>query len=474
MVETRLHPVILSGGSGSRLWPLSRADHPKQLLPLTETRTLLQATAQRFADRARFQAPLVIANDAHRFVVGEQLQNAGVRDARIVLEPVGRNTAPAAAVAALLIGATDPDALIMLLPSDHVIVDHDRFHAAVARAAETARTGHLVTFGITPTAPSTEYGYIRRGAALAGGAHQVERFVEKPDAATAASYLADGTYAWNSGMFVFPVALFLKELAAHRPDILAACEKAVAGQRVDLDFQRLDEAAFTACPADSIDYAVMERTAVAAVVAGDFGWNDVGAWRALWDLADRGDADNALVGDVIAEDCRGSYLRAEPGMLVAAIGVENLCVIATGDAVFVAPLERTAEVKRLVENLQRDGRREFANHPRVLRPWGSYTDIERDGRFKVKRLVVRPGRRLSLQKHAHRSEHWVVVQGTATVVNGDREFTLERDQSTYITAGDVHRLENRGAEDLHLIEVQVGDYLEEDDIVRLEDDFKRG
>ena len=472
----RLHPVILSGGTGSRLWPLSRANHPKQFLDFADGRSLLQATALRFADRSRFHPPLVIANNDHRFTVGEQLQNAGIDGIRILLEPVGRNTAPAAATAALLIRETDPSGIMILLPSDHVIGDIEAFQTAVVRAAEVAAQGYLVTFGIPPVSQSTEYGYIKRGDALHGfgKACRIDRFVEKPDAATAAAYLADGGYLWNSGMFVFPVALFLEELAVHRPDILAACERAVAGRRADLDFLRLEENAFAACPKDSIDYAVMEKTSRAAVVPGDFGWNDVGAWRAMWDLADKDAAANAVIGDVIAQDSRGSYLRSDGGTLVAALGVENLCVVATGDAVFVAPLERAAEVKRLVEGLERDGRTEAIRTNRELRPWGSFTDIERAGRFKVKRLVVKPGRRLSLQKHAHRSEHWVVVQGTATVVNGEREMTLERDQSTYITAGTVHRLENRGEDDLHLIEVQVGDYLEEDDIVRLEDDFKRG
>lgn len=472
----RLYPVILSGGTGSRLWPLSRANHPKQFLDLADGRSFLQVTALRFADRTRFHAPLVIANDAQRFVVGEQLQNAGIDGVRILLEPAGRNTAPAAAVAALLIRETDPSGVMILLPSDHVIGDLDAFQAAVVRAAEVAARGNLVTFGIPPVTPSTEYGYIRRGAVLPGRRedYRVDRFVEKPDAATAAAYLQEGGYLWNSGIFVFPVDPFLEEMAVHRPDILAACEKAVAGRREDLDFLRLDEKAFAACPKDSIDYAVMEKTARAAVVPGDFGWNDVGAWRAMWDLADKDAAANAVIGDVIAQDSRGSYLRGDGGILVAALGVENLCVVATGDAVFVAPLDRAAEVKRLVESLEQDGRMETIRTNRELRPWGSFTDIERAGRFKVKRLVVKPGRRLSLQKHAHRSEHWVVVQGTATVVNGEREMTLERDQSTYITAGRVHRLENRGEEDLHLIEVQVGDYLEEDDIVRLEDDFNRG
>ena len=471
----KLYPVILSGGSGSRLWPLSRASYPKQLLPLTGDDSLLQETAARVADRARFAPLLVLANDEHRFVVAEQLREQGVSDARIVLEPVGRNTAPAAAVAALVIAEGDPDGIMLLLPSDHVIGDADEFHRAVGRARTLAAGDMLVTFGVQPTHPSTEYGYIKRGEALDGdGCFRVGRFVEKPDAATAQGYLDSGAYAWNSGMFVFPVAKFLTELEAFNPAMIAACRKAVAGRRSDLDFIRLDAAAFAESPSDSIDYAVMEKTGNAAVVTADFRWNDVGAWNALWDLTDKDAAGNAVIGDVVAEDVAGCYLRNEDGGLVAALGLRDLCVVATGDAVFVAPRARASEVKALVERLAGAGRTEITSHPRVHRPWGAFTDIERGGRFKVKRLVVKPGGRLSLQRHKHRTEHWVVVEGTATVVNGDKEFSLQRDQSTYIDAGAVHRLENRTDQSLHLIEVQVGDYLEEDDIERLQDDYKRG
>lgn len=471
----KLYPVILSGGSGSRLWPLSRASYPKQLLPLTGDDSLLQETAGRVADRARFQPLLVLANDEHRFVVAEQLRDQGVSDARIVLEPVGRNTAPAAAVAALVIAEDDPDGVMLLLPSDHVIGDADEFRWAVGRAEALARDGMLVTFGVQPTHPSTEYGYIKRGEGLSGdGCFRVDRFVEKPDAATAQGYLDNGDYAWNSGMFVFPVAKFLAELEVFNPPMVAACRKAVAGRGTDLDFIRLDAAAFAESPSDSIDYAVMEKTEAAAVVTADFRWNDVGAWNALWDLADKDAAGNAFLGDVVAEDVAGCYLRNEDGGVVAALGLRDLCVVATGDAVFVAPRARASEVKALVERLAAEGRSEITSHPRVHRPWGAFTDIERGERFKVKRLVVKPGGRLSLQRHKHRTEHWVVVEGSATVVNGEQEFTLQRDQSTYIDAGAVHRLENRTDQPLHLIEVQVGDYLEEDDIERLQDDYKRG
>ena len=471
----KLYPVILSGGSGSRLWPLSRASYPKQLLPLMGEDSLLQETAGRVSDRARYAPVLVIANDEHRFVVAEQLRDQGLSNARIVLEPVGRNTAPAAAVAALLISEDDPDGVMLLLPSDHVIGDTAAFQKAVDQAEALARDGMLVTFGVQPSHPSTEYGYIKRGEGLGNGGacFRVDRFVEKPDAATAAGYVESGEYAWNSGMFVFPVRQFLAELEAVNPAMLAACRKAVAGRGADLDFIRLDAAAFAESPSDSIDYAVMEKTDSAAVVTADFRWNDVGAWNALWDLADKDEAGNALIGDVVAEDVAGCYLRNEDGGVVAAVGLRDLCVVATGDAVFVAPRARASEVKALVERLAAEGRGEITSHPRVHRPWGSFTDIERGARFKVKRLVVKPGGRLSLQRHRHRTEHWVVVEGTATVVNGDDEFTLQRDQSTYIDAGAVHRLENRTDRPLHLIEVQVGDYLEEDDIERLQDDYKR-
>lgn len=473
--DSGLYPVILSGGSGSRLWPLSRASYPKQLLPLTGDDSLLQETAGRVADHARFRPLLVLANDEHRFVVAEQLKDMNLEGGRIVLEPVGRNTAPAAAVAALLIAEEDPDATMLLLPSDHVIGDTGAFLDAVDRAQALARDGMLMTFGVQPTHASTEYGYIKRGGALGGeGCFRVERFVEKPDAATAEGYVSSGEYAWNSGMFVFPVGPFLAELEAANPAMVAACRKAVAGRRTDLDFIRLDADAFAESPSDSIDYAVMEKTGNAAVVTADFRWNDVGAWNALWDLAAKDGAGNALIGDVVAEDVSGCYLRNEDGGVVAAVGLRDLCVVATGDAVFVAPRARASEVKALVERLAGAGRSEITSHPRVHRPWGAFTDIERGDRFKVKRLVVKPGGRLSLQRHKHRTEHWVVVEGTATVVNGEQEFTLERDQSTYIDAGAVHRLENRTDQPLHLIEVQVGDYLEEDDIERLQDDYKRG
>ncbi|MEK9672774.1 MAG: mannose-1-phosphate guanylyltransferase/mannose-6-phosphate isomerase [Rhodospirillaceae bacterium] len=471
-----IHPVILSGGTGTRLWPLSRAHHPKQLQALTGDRTLLQETVLRFAGDGCYATPVVVANDSHRFTVAEQVQAIAAHGARILLEPVGRNTAPAIAAAALLIAETDATALMIVLPSDHVIGDQQAFHAAVAAAAAVARDGRLVTFGMTPDRPSPEYGYIKMGAQIAGAprAFEIDRFVEKPDAQTAAGYLAEGGYFWNSGMFLFRADAFLAEFGRLNPAMLDACRGAVADRREDLDFLRLDEKAFARSPADSIDYAVMEKTARAAIVPADLGWSDVGAWEALWELGDKDADGNVLFGDATVVDSRRSYIRSAPGTLVAGIGLEEMCVVAAGDAVFVAPRARSTEVRGLVEALRSQGRAVTDSHPRVNRPWGSYTDIDRGARFKVKRLTVKPGGRLSLQTHKHRAEHWVVVEGVATVTRDDDVMTLQPDQSTYILPGMVHRLENRGEQDLQLIEVQVGDYLEEDDIQRLEDDYKRG
>lgn len=470
----KIHPVILSGGSGTRLWPLSRAAYPKQLMPLVSTGSLLQETVQRVDDRGRFTAPLLICNDEHRFMVAEQLHQNGVVPDRIVLEPIARNTAPAAAAAAVLLAADDPDALMLLLPSDHHIGDAARFLAAVDTAAAAARQGALVTFGMAAERPETGYGYIRRGAALAGvaGCFQVDRFVEKPDLATAQSYVADGHFAWNSGMFLFKAAQLIAELERHAPAVVAAARGAVAGAASDLDFVRLDAAAFAAAPSISIDYAVMERTGHAAVVPAEMGWTDVGSWGALWDIAARDGDGNTLIGDVIATDSRNSYIRGD-GRLIAVVGVEDLIIIDTADALLVAPRAKAQEVKAVVDRLKAAGRSEQLHHRRVYRPWGSYESVDAGERFQVKRLIVKPGGRLSLQKHAKRAEHWVVVSGTATVTRGNEEFDLTENQSTYIPVGTVHRLENRTAEPVHLIEVQSGSYLGEDDIVRLDDQYGR-
>jgi mannose-1-phosphate guanylyltransferase/mannose-1-phosphate guanylyltransferase/mannose-6-phosphate isomerase len=469
-----VHPVLLSGGSGTRLWPMSRAQYPKQLLPLISEHTLLQEAALRVTDKTRFTAPLVIANDEHRFIVAEQLRLAGIAPDAIVLEPFGRNTAPAVTVAALKLVAREADALMLALPSDHAIADREAFLAAVDRAAAAARSGRLVTFGITADRPETGYGYIRRGNAIAGsdGGYAVAAFVEKPDRDRAQSYLADGNYFWNSGIFLFPAALLLREMERLHPATLAACRAALAQAKQDLDFLRLDGAAFAEAENISIDYAVMEHTAHATVVPVEMGWSDVGTWDALWQVAAKDGDGNVLHGDVIAEDAQNCYLRSESGLL-AAFGIEDLVVVTTGDATVVARRDRTADLKRLIMRLERDGRAELASHPLVHRPWGSYRSIHSGERVQVKHIMVKPGAKLSLQMHHHRAEHWVVVHGTAKVVRGNQEVLLYEDQSTYIPLGTPHRLENPGKIPLHLIEVQSGSYLGEDDIVRFEDTYGR-
>ena len=468
-----IHPVILSGGAGSRLWPLSRRLYPKQLLPLAGGRTMIQDTADRFKGEG-FAPPIVICNQEHRFLIAEQLRERGVANARIVLEPVGRNTAPAAAVAALLSAGTDPDAIVLLVPSDHVIRDVAAFKKAVDAALPAARAGALVTFGIKPSAPETGYGYIARGEALssAPGCFRVERFVEKPDRPTADRYLASGKHFWNSGMFLFSAKNLLTEMKRLEPAMLAACEAAVAKGRGDMDFYRLDEASFESSPAQSIDYAIMEKAANAAVVPVDMGWSDVGSWQSLWDITAKNEAGNATQGDVLLERVQNSYLRSD-GPLVAAVGVEDLVVVATTDAVLVAHRDATQDVKRVVDELEKAGREQHVQHRKVYRPWGSYESIDTGERFQVKRIVVNPGAKLSLQMHHHRAEHWVVVSGTARVVCGEKEFLLQENESTFIPLGTKHRLENPGKVPLHLIEVQSGTYLGEDDIVRFEDTYGR-
>ena len=473
-----IHPIILSGGSGTRLWPMSRSLYPKQLLALVGERSLLQQTVLRVVSdgggNAGFAPPLIIANEEHRFIIAEQLREIGAVADALVLEPVGRNTAPAACVAALRLAASEPDALMLLMPSDHVIGELDAFRSATKRAAAAARCGHLVTFGITPERAETGYGYISKGAPVAGveGAFAVTGFVEKPDPATAERYVASGDYFWNSGIFLFPAALYLAEIERLQPEMLAACKAALAGARSETDFIRLDKAAFARCPSNSIDYAVMEHTAHAAVVPVGMGWSDLGSWDALWEMAARDERGNALCGNVVAEATSNCYLRSEKG-LVAAIGVEDLVVVATDDAVMVAPRNRTQEVKTLVARLLAERREEAEALPTVHRPWGTYRSLHNGHRVQVKHIMVRPGAKLSLQMHHHRAEHWVVVQGTAKIVRGNEEMVLTEDQSTYIPLGTAHRLENPGKIPLHVIEVQSGSYLGEDDIVRFEDHYGR-
>ena len=463
-------PVILSGGSGTRLWPLSREAFPKQFLRLAGAGSMLQETWSRAAPLAT-AAPIVVAGEEHRFMVAEQLREAGCRDARILLEPAARNTAPAIAAAALEASRDGLDPLLLVLPSDHVIADGEGFRKAVAAAQSAADAGKLVTFGIVPAGPETGYGYIK--AASGEGVRAVERFVEKPDPQTAAAYVASGDYFWNSGMFLFRASAFLAELERHQPAMLAACRDALAKARRDEDFVRLDKAAFCASPSDSIDYAVMEKTADAAVLPIDAGWNDVGSWAALWQVAQQDGAGNAHHGDVLAQDCRNTLAWGD-GRLVALLGLDDVVVVDTADAVLVAHRDKVQDIKGIVSSLKRAGRPEPTWHRKVYRPWGSYDSIDMGGRFQVKRITVKPGAALSLQMHHHRAEHWIVVSGTGKVTRGDDTILLAENQSTYIPLGVKHRLENPGRVPLELIEVQSGSYLGEDDIVRFEDVYGRG
>ena len=468
-----LHPVVLSGGSGTRLWPLSRQDRPKQFLALMGERSLYQETVLRALGLPGVQAPITVCSDAHRFTVGEQLQAIDVASGGILLEPVARNTAPAIALAALHAQARDPDAILLVMPADHLIEDEAAFRAAVEHAVELAEKDWLVAFGITPDYAETGYGYIRRGEPLGDDGFRIERFVEKPGRATAEQYLADGGYSWNSGMFLFHARRYLEELGIHAPAILQAAQKAYAGAGADLDFIRVDADAFAASPSDSIDYAVMEKTDRAAVVPVSCGWSDIGSWSSLWSVAERDEADNRTEGDVIAVDTRGSFVRAAEHRLVATVGVDDLVIIDTPDATLVARKDRVQDVKAVVDRLKADGRTEHLSHRKVHRPWGSYDSIGVGPRFQVKRITVKPGAALSLQKHHKRAEHWIVVSGVAEVTCDDRVFDLHENESTFIPLGSVHRLRNRGAEPVELIEVQSGSYLGEDDIVRLEDVYGR-
>ena len=469
-----IHPVILSGGSGTRLWPMSRTLYPKQLLSLLGQDSLLQQTVRRVADRQGFAAPLLVANEEHRFIIAEQLREIAAVPRALLLEPVGRNTAPAVCIAALALTEAEPDPLMLVMPSDHTIGDLAAFADALERAATAARAGALVSFGITPQRAETGYGYMRRGSELDGakGVFAVAEFVEKPGPEQAQAYVASGEHSWNSGMFLFPARVYLDELERLRPDMVAACRDALATAQRDSDFVRLGREAFAGCDSDSIDYAVMEHTRRAAVVPVSMGWSDVGSWDALWEMGDKDQHGNSIEGNVVAEDARNCYLRSEAG-LVAAIGIEDLVVVATADAVMVAPRNRTQDVKKLVARLVKDRRDEADALPTVHRPWGTFTSLHNGHRVQVKHIMVKPGGKLSLQMHHHRAEHWVVVQGTARIRRGDQEMMLSEDQSTYIPIGTSHRLENPGKIPLHLIEVQSGSYLGEDDIVRLEDSYGR-
>ena len=464
-------PVILSGGAGTRLWPASRSMYPKQLLPLAGEKTMLQATALRIRGLENAgDHCLVVTNEAHRFSVVEQLHAIEVR-AELLLEPEGRNTAPAVALAALQAAESDPAAILLLMPADHVIRDVGAFRSAVEHGVAAAESGQLVTFGIVPTAPETGYGYIRADAD-AGGVVPVQQFVEKPDGKTARAYLDSGNYFWNSGMFLFSASAYLDELANAAPDIAASCKKSMQNKSLDGSFIRPDRDSFLACPADSIDYAVMEKSSNAAMIPLDAGWSDVGSWSALQDVTPRDTDGNALNGDVLVHDCKDSFVQAE-SRLVAAVGLRDLIIVETKDSVLVADRHRSQQVKELVNQLKAQDRPEKDLHRQVFRPWGSYDSIDNEENFQVKRLIVKPGAVLSLQKHAHRSEHWVVVKGKARITRNDEEFDLNVNESTYISIGDVHRIANPFDEPCHIIEVQCGDYLGEDDIVRLEDNYGR-
>lgn len=469
----RIHPVILSGGSGTRLWPLSRESFPKQYWPLLSSRSLLQETALR-ASGPSFAPPLVICNQEHRFLTAEQLREIGIEKARIVLEPTGRNSGPAIAAAALLIAEEDPSAILWMLAADAAIGNTAALARALAAAARAARAGRFVTFGLTPASPETGYGYIERGEPLEGvdGAYAISRFTEKPDRATAERFLASGRHFWNSGMFVFEAGVLIEEFARHAPDILEAVSEAVQGRRSDLDFIRLEPRSFAQAPAISLDYAIAEKTDRAAVVPADFDWSDVGSWSKLWELGAKDGDGNVAVGDVLLTASRNCYVRSDE-RLTAVVGLENAVVVVTEDAVLALDRRHTQDVKTIVDRLRAAGRREAITHNRIFRPWGFYESLIQGDRFQVKRIVVMPRQKLSLQKHYHRAEHWVVVSGTALVTRDGEEILLRENESVYLPLGSVHRLENPGHIPLTVIEVQSGAYLGEDDIVRFEDTYGR-
>lgn len=468
-----LIPLILSGGSGTRLWPVSRKNLPKQFLSLTGQGTLFQQTVERTRLLADVGAPIVVASEDHRFLAAEQLLESGVKGAKIILEPVARNTAPAIALGALQAIEQDPEAILLILPADHLIGDADSFTDGVRLALPAARDGWLVTFGIRPDRPETGFGYIRRASSIGEGAFEVAQFVEKPALATAEAYVADGGYDWNSGMFLFKASRYLEELALHAPEMLQAVRAAYASAKTDLDFVRIDADAFAKVPDNSIDYAVMEKTKRAAVIPVTCDWSDIGSWSALWLAGARDAKGNLREGDTIVVNTSNSLLRSHDRHLLATVGVDNLIVVTTPDATLVAHRDAAQDVKRVVDELKAAGRTEHSLHRVVRRPWGSYDSIESGERFQVKRIIVKPGASLSLQKHHHRAEHWIVVSGTAEVTCDDRVFLLGENQSTYIPLGSVHRLRNPGKVPLELIEVQSGSYLGEDDIVRIEDVYGR-
>ena len=471
-------PVILSGGSGTRLWPLSRQLYPKQLLPLVGEKTLLQDTISRLENFPNISDTVtVICNDAHRFLVAEQLREINVKADALLLEPVGRNTAPALTLAAIANRTSGDDDILLVMPADHVIQDTKTFQKVLTEGSKLAAQDMLVTFGIVPTNAETGYGYIKQGAAIEEGCFVIEQFVEKPDEATAQKYLDSGDFLWNSGMFMMKSSIWLEQIAQHAPAILSACEKAYAEGKEELDFYRIDDVAFTACPSDSIDYAVAEKMlsdskTKAAVVRLDAGWSDVGAWAELWNIGDKDNNGNVMQGDVVAINSEDSMLISQQ-RLIAAVGLKDIVVVETADAILVSHRDQVQDVKQVVEWIKAEDREEHLSHRCVYRPWGHYDSIDMGERYQVKRITVNPGEILSLQMHHHRAEHWIVVSGTASVTRGDETFIVTENQSTYIPIGTKHRLENKGAIPLEMIEVQSGSYLGEDDIVRFEDVYGR-
>lgn len=463
-------PVIMSGGSGTRLWPLSRKQKPKQFIALFGDNTIFQETLSRLGGLKGLESPIVVCNHDHRFMVAEQLQELDIDSPTILLEPFGRDTAPALAIAALQSMVSEEDPILLVLAADHVIEDVASFHSAISLATEQAEAGLVVTFGIVPTVPHTGYGYIQ--ANQKGAVSKVKAFVEKPDLDTATEYFASGDYYWNSGMFMFKASTLVAELEQYSPDIITQCRKALTKGYTDLDFIRLDSDTFKACPANSIDYAVMEKTDKAIVVPLDAGWNDVGSWSSLWECSGQDENSNVLKGDVIVDDVQNSYVHSD-GRLVAVLGLDDVVVVETPDAVMVAHKDSAQNVKTIVNSLTKSGRSEAENHRQCYRPWGSYDSIDSGSRFQVKRIKVNPGASLSLQMHHHRAEHWIVVKGTAEVTRGDDVILLSEDQSIYIPLGTKHRLSNPGQVTLEIIEVQSGSYLGEDDIIRFDDIYHR-